>query len=364
MICAIFECQHFVDNSQLQHFRFHFRSHSDFSTARTVKINIFVEINTMSLTNIAVIKEPTIRMPAKLSLTTIGLTTRAIKLSSVVNATCLAPQAFHDETYNNDMETWWLCTTTELHEAMKDVATEQIKGINGSTLMPSFDKVILSRSPTQAVTTAFYHYTEGHFTTNSGQMILSSFTVNKGQQLVRLGNKSINLFNRAYLMPQLQVEAGSTIKFTTDELASTQHWVLESNNGQGIMSRIATTLSWGNGYLWTYNYVFPTSLVVDDNSDHWKALLQAVEYAGATCINKLPQQECQRIWTLLTDASNYQPLRQLQLAGTKTPERLRGNSQVIEWVNNTFTWEEYALGFNEYHNKMSDDEDNMMQQGE
>lgn len=42
MICAIFECQHFVDNSQLQHFRFHFRSHSDFSTARTVKINIFV----------------------------------------------------------------------------------------------------------------------------------------------------------------------------------------------------------------------------------------------------------------------------------------------------------------------------------
>ena len=89
-----------------------------------------------------------------------------------------------------------------------------------------------------------------------------------------------------------------------------------------------------------------------------------MEYAGATCINKLPQQECQRIWTLLTDASNYQPLRQLQLAGTKTPERLRGNSQVIEWVNNTFTWEEYALGFNEYHNKMSDDEDNMMQQGE
>jgi hypothetical protein len=52
------------------------------------------------------------------------------------------------------------------------------------------------------------------------------------------------------------------------------------------------------------------------------------------------------------------------LAGTKTPERLRGNSQVIEWVNNTFTWEEYALGFNEYHNKMSDDEDNMIQQGE
>ena len=61
-------------------------------------------------------------------------------------------------------------------------------------------------------------------------MILTSFTVSKNQQLVRLGNNAVNLFNRAYMMTQLQVEAGSTLKFTTDELATTQHWVLESNN--------------------------------------------------------------------------------------------------------------------------------------
>ena len=161
-----------------------------------------------------------------------------------------------------------------------------------------FRQDVLSRSPAQAVTTAFYHFTEGHIVPNSGQMILSSFSVNKNRQLVRLGNKTVNLFNRAYMMPQLQVEAGSTLKFTTDERATTQHWVLESDNDQSVMSRVATMLSWGNSYLWTYNYVFPTSLVVDNNSDHWMALLQAIEYAGATCINRLPQQEGQRIWNM------------------------------------------------------------------
>ena len=84
------------------------------------------------------------------------------------------------------------------------------------------------------------------------------------------------------------------------------------------------------------SYVFPTSLVVDSNSDHWMVLLQATEYAGATCINRLPHEEGRRIWNMLTDAVNFRPLQQLQLAGSKTTERLRGNELVLEWVNNTF----------------------------
>ena len=179
-----------------------------------------------------------------------------------------------------------------------------------------------------------------------------------GQQEHQLGSTG------HYLMPQLQVEAVSTIKFTTDELASTQHWVLESNNDQSIMSRIATYSVMGQRILMDIQLCLPNKPRGGWQQRSLEGLATGRGVRRATCINKLPQQECQRIWTLLTDASNYQPLRQLQLAGTKTPERLRGNSQVIEWVNNTFTWEEYALRFNEYHNKMSDDEDNMMQQGE
>ena len=67
---------------------------------------------------------------------------------------------------------------------------------------------------------------------------------------------------------------------------------------------------------------------------------------------------------MLSTFDSYNMLQQLQLAGSKTTERLRGNHLVLEWVNNTFDWDSYVQGFNNYHNKMSKDEDNMMQQEE
>ena len=175
-----------------------------------------------------------------------------------------------------------------------------------STLMPSFDKMILSKSPTGAVTTAFYHATDRHVVTaNKEQYVLTSVTASKDQQFVRLGNKTMNLLNRAYTMPQLQVECGSTVKFTTDEISSTEHWTLMSNNDQAVMAKVATTLSWSNRSLWAYNYVFPTAVVTNNDSGHWRALLQAIHYAGATCLNRLPQQEFQRLWDLGTDNLHF-----------------------------------------------------------
>ena len=61
---------------------------------------------------------------------------------------------------------------------------------------------------------------------------------------------------------------------------------------------------------------------------------------------------------MLTDAVNFRPLQPLQLAGSKATERLRGNGLVLEWVNSTFDWNSYVQGFGNYHNKMSEDEDN------
>ena len=245
----------------------------------------------MSLTNIAVNQGPTARIQATISLATIGLTTRAIKLSPTVNMTNLDPQ-FHEETHQHDMETWWLCVPTELHQAMVDQQTGQLRGIMGSKLMPSFNKMILSKSPTGAVTTAFYHATEGHVVTdNKEQYVLTSIMVNKNkdQQFVRLGHKTVNLFNRAYIIPQVQVECGSTWRFTTDEISSTQHWTLMSNNDQAVMAKIATTLSWSNSFLGTYNYVFPTAVVTNSESDdHCQALLHAVAYGEATCLHTPP----------------------------------------------------------------------------
>ena len=80
-----------------------------------------------------------------------------------------------------------------------------------------------------------------------------------------------------------------------------------------------------------------------------------VDSDWAECLTSRPHQEGQRIWNMLTDAVNFRPLQQLQLAGSKTTERLRGNELVLEWVNNTFDWNRYVQGFNNYHNKMSEE---------
>ena len=221
--------------------------------------------------------------------------------------------------------------------------------------MPNFDKMILSKSPTGAVTTAFYHATDGHIVTdNKEQHVLTSITVSKDQELVRLGNEPVNLLNRAYIMPQLQVECGSMWRFTADEISSTQHWTLMSNNDQAVMAKITTTLSWSNSFLWTYNYVFPTAVVTNSESDHSRALPQAIDYAGATCLNRLPQQESQRLWNLITDNVHFHELQQLKMGGARTTERLRGNSQIFNWLYHTFDCESYIEAFNNYHQHVQD----------
>ena len=223
------------------------------------------------------------------------------------------------------------------------------------TLMPNFDKMILSKSPTGAVTTASYHATDGHIVTdNKEQHVLTSITVSKDQELVRLGNEPVNLLNRAYIMPQLQVECGSMWRFTADEISSTQHWTLMSNNDQAVMAKITTTLSWSNSFLWTYNYVFPTAVVTNSESDHSRALPQAIDYAGATCLNRLPQQESQRLWNLITDNVHFHELQQLKMGGARTTERLRGNSQICNWLYHTFDCESYIEAFNNYHQHVQD----------
>lgn len=87
--------------------------------------------------------------------------------------------------------------TTELHEAMTDPTTGELKGFAGNILMLSFDKLILSMSPTAAFQTLTYHLTEMHVETNNpNEGILTSVAVNKMKQLQRISNSTINLFNR------------------------------------------------------------------------------------------------------------------------------------------------------------------------
>ena len=46
---------------------------------------------------------------------------------------------------------------------------------------------------------------------------------------------------------------------------------------------------------------------------------------------------------------------QLQHYGSKTRERLRGNPAIMEWVNATSNFQEFADAFNVYHGSNMDD---------
>ena len=127
-----------------------------------------------------------------------------------------------------------------------------------------------------------------------------------------------------------------------------------SSNDQAVMAKIGATLSLFNSFLWTYNDVFPTAVVTNSDSDHWQALLHAVEYGAATHLNRLPQQEGQRLWNLITDNMYHHASKQLSLAGAKTTERLRGNDEICNWLYNTFNWESYMEAFNNYHQHVDD----------
>ena len=157
------------------------------------------------------------------------------------------------------------------------------------------------------------------------------FDLNHGQQRPTIGSTWQQdrepVQQGIHHTPTPSAECGSTWRFKTDEISSTQHWTLMSSNDQAVMAKIGATLSSFNSFLWTYNYVFPTAVVTNSDSDHWQALLHAVEYGGATRLNRLPQQEGQCLWNLITDNMHHHASKQLSLAGAKTTERLRGNDE-------------------------------------
>ena len=179
--------------------------------------------------------------------------------------------------------------TAELHEAMTDPTTGELKGFAGNILMLSFDKLILSMSPTAAVQTLTYHLTEMHVETNNpNEGILTSVAVNKMKQLQRISNSTINLFNRAFIRPQLQVEAVRSFRLTTCERASIQHWMITSeDNSKSVLSTVTTELGWSNHFLWSCNYAFSTSLISTSLDSHWTCFMQALEYSGSSTMSRI-----------------------------------------------------------------------------
>ena len=119
--------------------------------------------------------------------------------------------------------------------------------LRGNTMCPRWDELIMSPTPSTAICNMFYHATELHIESNNWQQAkLLALCTNSVQQKRRIGNGTINLFNRGYFMEtQMQVEAGHFLNLTTDEFSTVQLWnITASTTGGNILQKIANATSW------------------------------------------------------------------------------------------------------------------------
>ena len=105
----------------------------------------------MALVNIAVNKEPTVPMPSKTNMAQLGLLSRAVNMSATVNSEKADMEQFYENMFQQGRETWWLCATEEMWEAISPTAIDGNKNLpttlRGDMYQPGFDKLILCPSP-------------------------------------------------------------------------------------------------------------------------------------------------------------------------------------------------------------------------
>lgn len=323
-----------------------------------------------TLPNIAEGGEPTLLYKPTETLANMGLRTTPRSISSTVNDPQHEAELYNMERKRDNREVWWMCTTVEVYNAMKqDGATHHLAAIPGCSYMPRWDKVLLGQSPTLACQQLVYHLTELHTQTQvPTTWILLSFESNHQQMAYRLGHQNVTLFNRSFQVTQLQIPSGNTLRFTADELASQQIWEVTSTTPElNNLVSATTRLSWSNGYVWSYNLAFRSTLVTNTESPLWYALQQAVLYTGAANITSLPGNEGQRILQLLeqvhptlgnTEGKAINDT--IGLHGAKTSERLRGHSRLAEWVMANSDWQQYVEERQQYFSAETTGEEDPM----
>ena len=165
-------------------------------------------------------------------------------MSSVVNRDNMEPDMYNNAAYDANKDIWWLALPTELFEAVTP-PTGIPSTLRGNSLSPRWDKLILSATPSMAMCTLFFHSTEMHLESANWQHAkLMSLDINTVQQKKRIGQSTVNLFNRGYNMAsQLQIEAGQQMCLTTDEMSSIQIWDVETTTtGGNIIQSIVLML--------------------------------------------------------------------------------------------------------------------------
>eukprot|EP00435_Cladocopium_sp_Y103_P003048 s1784_g1.t1 len=314
-----------------------------------------------TLLNIHVQKEPTVPVIPKITMTTLGLLTRAVNLSQVVNPTNKGPDDYNNEAFDTNKDVCWLALPTESFEAVTP-STGVPPTLQGNSLSPRWDKLILSATPSLAMCTLFFHSTEMHLESANWQHAkLMSLDTNMVQQKKRPGQSTVNLFNRGYNMAsQLQVESGQQMCLTTDEMSSIRIWDVETTaTGGNIIQPTSQTTSWQQSYIWHYTVPVPIQQVTGPQHGWYPALVNALEYTGIQACNKMPVETQQHLSQILEGQHPLQQGVQIPYWGSKTPERLRGNMAVLEHINSNTNVARYVEEYNTYHSSTSGEDQQM-----
>ena len=131
----------------------------------------------------------------------------------VLDCTQMELNAREKITRENNVNVVYVCFTEEMLDSIKEQG-DTIPGLSEDLNMPKFDKLIMATSAGQAVLTTMYHLSEGHNVTNCiNKLCLLEQVVDNNAQHLRHGSRMVNIFNRGFPTPLLQVPTGSSITF-------------------------------------------------------------------------------------------------------------------------------------------------------
>lgn len=118
---------------------------------------------------------------------------------------------------------------------------------------------------------------------------------------------------------------------------------------QCLPHKTATTLSWSNGFVQSFNIAIPVVQATSVEHPLFKALVAALQNIRTQVMQNLPAQAMERISNLLM---NYHPLHrgdQLPYFCSKTFGRLCGNASLMAWVNSNMDMAQPISSFNGCH---------------
>ena len=85
-------------------------------------------------------------------------------------------------------DVWWFATTAEIFGSLCGPSSNMPTSLPGNIYCPLWDKLVLTSTPTMALTTLFYHVTEIHVATKESNKVVLSFRTNLAQQRKRIAD--------------------------------------------------------------------------------------------------------------------------------------------------------------------------------